>query len=70
MELKISTDHYPSLFFKDRATAVMAARKLNYEYADICLIEVNGEEIGYGLHNGKSEKLIESEDFIKWLGCF
>ncbi len=70
MGRKISTDLCPSLFFKDRDIAVEAALKLNYEYIAICLIEFNGEEIGYGIYNGQKEELMESEDFIKLLGCF
>ena len=62
MELTISTDHYPSLFFKDRNSAVEAARKINFEYMDICLIEFDGEEIGYGLYNAVKEELVEKED--------
>lgn len=61
-ELTISTDHYPSLFFRDRAGAIEVARKLNFEYMDICLIEFNGEEIGYGLYNVVKEELVEIED--------
>ncbi len=62
MEKTISIDHYPSLFFKDRASAVEAARKINFEYMDICLIEFDGEEIGYGLYNPFREELVEKED--------
>ncbi|WP_406533856.1 hypothetical protein [Methanobrevibacter sp.] len=62
MELIISTDHYPSLLFKDWDSAVEFARKLNYEYIDIRLIEFNAEEIGYGIYNCKKEELIEKED--------
>ena len=62
MELTISTDHYPSLFFKVRNSAVEAARKINFEYMDICLIEFDGEEIGYGLYNAVKEELVEKED--------
>lgn len=64
MERKISVDHCPSLVFEDWDSAVEMARKLNFEYLDICLIEFNGEEIGYGLYNCVKEELVEKDGLL------
>ena len=63
MKHKISVDHCPSLVFEDWDSAAETARKLN-RYIYVCLIEFNGEEIGYGLYNSGNETLLEKEDAI------
>ena len=63
MPHKISDDHCPSLVFEDWDSAAENARKLN-RYIYVCLIEFNGEEIGYGLYNSGNETLLEKEDAI------
>ncbi len=63
MARTISTDHYPSLVFEDWDSAIETARKLN-RYICVCLIEFNGEEIGYGLYNSVKEELVEKDDAI------
>lgn len=66
MAKTIATDHYPSLFFEDRDSAVEAAVEFNIMYIEICLIEYNGEIIGYGLYNPFREEFVEKEDFQRF----
>ena len=56
---------HPSLIYKDREKAEELASKIyeNYKYIDLCWVEhINGKELGYGIYNLKSERLIEKED--------
>lgn len=60
MVFTVKARHFPSLFYTKRELAEQEAQKHGVE---ICFIEYEGHDIGYGLYDCECEKLLETSDF-------